>query len=390
MQQLAAGIVTEFPHLGYESWSHSLGEALEWDGWTSGFVLHGLTYPIQCELRWSHVHTTPEFEFGLAEWLPTGDEAVTIWRGEPEELGDLHVALREAASLGFQRDEHCFTISMFGSRTTPAPSVQAQSGLDADENEIYECWFDWLEQQRIAPVRLLPGRRGLGFPISADQYAHLASQLKGVGLAPEALARALFASYSPAEELPGLHELADGDESERLDSDYWRAFYARRPRGHGAMSLSALGREGEEAALLISNFCGGDSVWQEQVFEAVESLGQGEFAAFFRRKDQGWSLRELVRLPLAWQCETELVARLTLHFWPRGRLRVVQRSQPGLNLHLRFDLLGDGWVDFQILDRGSLIQNQGACHFPRPVVLIPTGFSIQPALDAVESLLAET
>lgn len=170
------------PHLAIQTWSHSMGEANLLDGWSMGFRLSGLKYPIECELFLARIHSKdPRFYRASAEWSRTDGPDLTIWghEGGPVDLAQLRKELHLAIRKGPVEDE-LHTSFIFSTATQrEGPTVEVRESLNQDEKAVYQAWFDYLRQQRIHPLRLQASNWSTRYhPHSETQVTALAAQMQ--------------------------------------------------------------------------------------------------------------------------------------------------------------------------------------------------------------------
>jgi hypothetical protein len=386
LDSIMAEILRARPGLSAHPWSHSLGEALEWDGWTLGFRLLGLAQPILCHISLSSIHTQLRVDEAYAEWEGELDKTISIWRSfeveiDPE-LAELRKELRRALKTGPVEESLTVRCHMYSFETPGSPNyLLVRDELSRDETAIYQAWFTWLRRQnRIQPIRISSWFPSQHHPHAPSQIQALAQQLGPGWPHPEALVKAIYsADYVPPQLLgPGL-EVVEPDPLGM--GQEWGEFYARHPRAHGCMSISSIGIVSEHAVLLLHNTSGW-LVPGGKPAEKVERLGEGGYCASFQRFGSSWQFQQLQRLPLSWLTQTIFLGALWLHYAERGPLQILETHRESGALRLRLEL---GGKQVQLVDQAYLLR-QAPWDCPDPLVVMPYLYDIEPVVQALESV----
>lgn len=392
------------PELTVVDWSHSIGEATDLDGWSMGFTIAGPVEPIEFEVSLTAIHSKPRQIKAQARWRSKSIFPV-IWddwehqvksqepgeRSEITELDGLLDALLEAIAKGPEHRKGSSILAFLFNHTVDHlfPEPELRESLRPDEVEVYQAWFAYLREQNVHPIRLTAGGPRANYhPHSPSQRESLARLIQPPMPHMEALIGALFAPEQVPAHLqgPGLEVVTEPDDIPG------REFYARHPRGHGHMGLSAIGFKEDEAAFFISNQDGGFFPDQGPVGETVTRLGDGGFLAVLERQGGRWRMKRLSRLPWNWVRRTMLEGELFLHFSSRAQLYVLDRDlrNNALRLHIRLEPHIGQPLEVHVIER-SYLWNEGdlALDCPCPVVVFPYLHRSVEVIVELERLIAE-
>ncbi|MBT9588612.1 hypothetical protein IV102_35065 [bacterium] len=245
---LGAEILTLHPHLRLERWSHSLGETSELDGWTVGFVLHGLEFPLELAVDLFHIHRQPRVARSLAEWLvPLGRMGV-VWvdfqGNKPFE--DCRVAVLRAVERGSPQGQSFGATLLEVNRHFPEPHVK--TSLTTEERAVYDCWLEHHRGSTPVPPHIVRQTESFGlFPKTDEARDRLALLL---ATRPEVV-NALFPKEIVPPELLGPSVVIVDLQGNVEDFRLWRQLYRDKPLCSGLMYLTPIGFAEDRAALLI-------------------------------------------------------------------------------------------------------------------------------------------
>lgn len=405
LQPVFDGIVRELRHrhaeLNIETYSHSVGEATELDGWSMGFTMTGLVEPIFCEIYVVAIHSQPRQIHARAEWR-SARNSTGIWDDweqqrksgnspEPTEitkLTGLLEAVLEAIASGPAPRRESFLVGTMHSYSVEheVPTPEVRESLREEEVGVYQAWFAYLRDQNVHPIRLMPGGPLTGYrPNSPAQQTSLARLLCPSMPEGEALVRSLFTPEQIPTHLqgPGFEVVTESDPLPGPE------FYARHPRGHGAMGLSAIGFHGDQAVFFVSNLDGGFPD-QGPVAEVVTRLGTGGFLAVLERQEGSWRVQRVSRLPWDWVRRALLEGELFLHFAGRAQLQVLHRDcqEGALHLHLRLEPQVGQFLEFHLMERRFLgNRDRVALDCRAPVLIFPHLYGSAEVIPELEKLI---
>jgi len=287
---LGAEILALHPHLRLEPWSHSLGEATELDGWTLGFVLQGLEFPLELAVDFFHLHRQPRLARIVAQWLVPPDRlgwAYVDFQGN-KAFEECRRAVLRAVEGGLPQGQGFGAMLVEVKRQFPEPQVK--TSLTAEERAVYACWLEHHQGITPVPPHIVRQTESFGlFPESDESRDQLARLLE---TRPEVVS-ALFPQKITPPELLGPSVVLVDQAGNVEDFRFWRQLYRDKPLCSGLMHLTPIGFAEERAALLIFKQIG--SGLQEMLGD--DTIDTGVSVVYFEKIGDLWELTERQSIP---------------------------------------------------------------------------------------------
>ncbi|MFN8609817.1 MAG: hypothetical protein U0931_19915 [Vulcanimicrobiota bacterium] len=354
------------PGLQVRLWSHSVAR-LTLDGWSLGFEILGLRYPIEFGLCFSRAHSTPIARRAQAGWIVPQDDDFKWEIINLLSCAGLETFVKEPPDP--DAEDIIVSIARHSRRRPiPAQEVLAKAGnqllralaravregpqerslitgtIETDEAEpepvpltrleesVVRAWVEHLRAQGFSPVEFSSVSQSINFHLaSPGQARRVALKLDARIPAREALVQTLL----------GAPWASPGNSLASYDWRAWREHYRKHPCASGWMGLHRPGIAEDQASLLFSAFVG---LWDEEPsdFEETDRPGSGLHLVTLERRVKDWRVTRLQRLPYFWSDMTSLEVALQIHF--DGKLETLERDRKKLHLRyqgIEFHLLAD-------------------------------------------------
>ncbi len=294
LDALGREVLQVHPHLRLENWSHSLGEANDLDGWTLGFVIHGLQYPLELAVDLFTVHCRPRVGRVMAEWLTPSDMMSDVWcdfNGQ-KSVNGLTAECREAvvqAVRGVAHQPH----QGWGACATRLEdsAIRVKASLTQAERDIYLCWVAHIHQESSSPPLVWSPMSGIRFsPDSQVSAVRLAELLE----TRVEVVEALFPRERVCPELLAPFVDLVNWPSDTRQWRNWRQLYKEKPWCSGIFYVSPIGFSESRAVLLSANSTGGDEALLDD-----DLLDRALSIASFEKVGSLWEFRGLEHI--AWR-----------------------------------------------------------------------------------------
>lgn len=289
LDSLGSEVLQAHPQLHLETWSHSLGEANDLDGWTLGFVIYGLECPLELALDLFTIHRRPRVARVMASWLSPAQTMSFVWydfNGHKSAAGlprECHEAILRGVERGAPGPGH-------GSSASITMSEDMETGvkteLSQDEREVYTCWVDHNVRKPYVWNRM----DGFGFcPDSHPSTSRLAQLLE----TSVEVIEALFPRETVDPELLSpFVKLVDWP-CNIEEWRHWRQLYREEPLCSGILYLSPVGFAEDRAVLLSANTTGNffHDLQEDECLDRAVSL------VSFQKVAGIWQLRQIQPIP---------------------------------------------------------------------------------------------